>query len=193
MPLTSSTLTGLEVPIPISPVDFSTNKSSPLIERFPVAEKFVEAPSNAIEVSATAKSPLTSSVVPESAVSVPDVKLSLVSDLRNCKESKLSSVSASSPPPEPSAIELRTPLVTITTPSWVSPLKVIVPLEVTPVAAVIAPVELTWNWLVDPTDSREDGAVVPIPTFPPSSSTSWLVTPSTFITRSPVEATCKSA
>src|SRR3990172_12105773 len=44
--------------------------------------------------------------------------------------------------------------------------KVIDPEEVIPVAAAIAPVESTWNWEVEPTDSKAEGAVVPIPTFP---------------------------
>lgn len=50
----------------------------------------------------------------------------------------------------------------------VSPEKVIVPEDVIPVAAAIAPDELTWNCEEDPAERRDEGVVVPMPTFVPS-------------------------
>jgi hypothetical protein len=47
------------------------------------------------------------------------------------------------------------------------PEKVIVPEELIPVAAAIAPEELTWNWELEPTAKIDEGVVVPIPIFPP--------------------------
>jgi hypothetical protein len=46
------------------------------------------------------------------------------------------------------------------------PENVMAPLEVIPVAVVIAPVELTWNWDEEPTDKSEAGLVAPMPIFP---------------------------
>ena len=59
----------------------------------------------------------------------------------------------------------RMPEADLTKPSD-NPLKVIVPEEVIPVAAAIAPELFTWNWLVEPTDRREVGLVVPTPRLP---------------------------
>ena len=44
--------------------------------------------------------------------------------------------------------------------------RVIEPELVIPVAAEMAPAELTWNWEEEPTERREEGVVVPIPTLP---------------------------
>jgi hypothetical protein len=44
---------------------------------------------------------------------------------------------------------------------------VIVPEEDIPVAAAIAPEELTWNWEEEPTEKMDEGLVVPIPMKPP--------------------------
>ena len=54
--------------------------------------------------------------------------------------------------------------VLVTIPAVFRALKVTLPDEVTPVAAAIAPLLLTWNWLVEPTDNRADGEPEPIPT-----------------------------
>ena len=58
------------------------------------------------------------------------------------------------------------PVVVETNRSAVSPEKVMVPEEVIPVAAVMAPVELTRNWEVAPTESMAAGLVVPMPRLP---------------------------
>jgi len=52
----------------------------------------------------------------------------------------------------------------VTIPAVFRPLNVIVPDEETPVAAAIAPLLLTWNWLVEPTDSKAEGELDPTPT-----------------------------
>ena len=72
----------------------------------PVVVNVVVAPSNEMFVSETTKSPLTSNVVPESVVRVPDVKLSLVSLLKNCVESSKSRVLAFSADPPIATQEL---------------------------------------------------------------------------------------
>ena len=58
----------------------------------------------------------------------------------------------------------KTPVVAA--PSAESPEKVMVPDEVTPVAAAMAPLELTWNWEEEPTEKMDEGVAVPIPTLP---------------------------
>jgi hypothetical protein len=55
---------------------------------------------------------------------------------------------------------------------FVNPENVIVPLDVIPVAAAIAPDELTWNRSPDPTDRSAAGVSSPIPTLPFASTVS---------------------
>ncbi len=61
------------------------------------------------------------------------------------------------------------PGVALRIPPAFKPENVIAPLDVTPVAATIAPVLLIWNWDVAPMDKYSVGLVVPIPIFTPSS------------------------
>src|SRR5690242_17618403 len=76
----------------------------------------------------------------------------------------------------------RTPLVDLTIP-LASPLNVIAPEEVMPVAAAIVPRLSTWNCEPDPTENLLSGVVVPMPTrpdplkviFEPASATSVIV------------------
>src|SRR5579885_3298337 len=85
-----------------------------------------------------------------------------------------------------------------------NPEKVIVPEEVSPVAAVIAPELFTWNCEVGPTESREAGVVVPRPSrllvlsqykFPseamvwlPVKNASWVGVPPAVVTPPPALA-----
>ena len=55
--------------------------------------------------------------------------------------------------------------------------KVMFPEEVMPVAAVTAPVEFIWNWLLMPTLNRAEGEVVPIPVLPELSTNRASVVP----------------
>ena len=57
-------------------------------------------------------------------------------------------------------------MVVVTSRLAVNPENVIVPDEVMPVAAAIAPDELTWNKSPEPTVNKEAGDGSPIPTFP---------------------------
>ena len=67
------------------------------------------------------------------------------------------------------AVDERIPLLSLwTTPTPPRLEKVMVPLEVMPVAAAMLPAELTWNWELAPTENKDAGAVVPMPTFPPT-------------------------
>jgi hypothetical protein len=58
------------------------------------------------------------------------------------------------------------PEVFVTIPAVLNPENVMVPELVIPVAAAIAPEELTWNCEEDPTEKRDVGEAVAIPTFP---------------------------
>ena len=68
------------------------------------------------------------------------------------------------------------PVVVATSLLAVRPLKVIVPDDVTPVAAVMAPEELTWKASPEPTVKRLAGDVSPIPTLPVEVTRSFSVT-----------------
>lgn len=83
--------------MPVFPDDFMMTRSLVFMVRSPVAVSSVDAPSKRMVVSAMEMSPLTSRVVPELNVRVPDVYESDVSDLKNERESMLSSVFAFSP------------------------------------------------------------------------------------------------
>ena len=95
-PWTEKSMAGEVVPTPTNPVVLLMNRSSVLIEKFPVVVKLVEAPSKAMSVSAIRREVvLRSRVVPESNVNVPEVYESEASERRKDNESTESKVVAS--------------------------------------------------------------------------------------------------